>query len=118
MRRGAGARATLGLAATAPLGALLAPRSLPRVDLLDPAARTAEITEFGLRALAALLAGYLALVFACLLLATVRLLPASGRALVERWTSRGLAGGLRRCIGLWALAIGVLRLQPPQAPAT
>lgn len=118
MRRGAGARATLGLAATAPLVALLAPRSLPRVDLLDPAARTAEITEFGLRALAALLAGYLALVFACLLLATVRLLPASGRALVERWTSRGLAGGLRRCIGLSALAIGVLPLQPLAAHAT
>lgn len=118
MRRGAGARATLGLAATAPLVALLAPRSLPRVDLLDPAARTAEITEFGLRALAALLAGYLALVFACLLLATVHLLPASGRALVERWTSRGLAGGLRRCIGLSALAIGVLPLQPLAAHAT
>ena len=118
MRRGAGARATLGLAATAPLVALLAPRSLPRVDLLDPAARTAEITEFGLRALAALLAGYLALVFACLLLATVRLLPASGRALVERWTNRGLAGGLRRCVGLSALAIGVLPLQPLAAHAS
>ena len=118
MSRGAGGRAAVGLAANVAMVVLLVPRSLPRPDLLDPASRAAEVTEFGLRTMATLLAGYLAIVFLGLLLTALRLVPSSIRALVDRWTARGIAGGLRRCVGLSALAIGVLPLRPLAADAT
>lgn len=118
MRPGAGSRAALGLLTAAALTVLVAPRTLPVVDRLDPATGAAEVTEFGLRTMATLLAGYLAAVFLGLFLTVVRLLPSSIRAPVDRWTTRGLAGALRRCVGLSALAIGVLPLQPLAAHAT
>ncbi len=118
MSRGAGGRAAVGLAANVAMVVLLVPRSLPRPDLLDPASRAAEVTEFGLRTMATLLAGYLAIVFLGLFLTALRLVPSSIRALVDRWTTRGIAGGLRRCVGLSALAIGVLPLRPLAADAT
>ena len=118
MSRGAGGRAAVGLAANVAMVVLLVPRSLPRPDVLDPASRAAEVTEFGLRTMATLLAGYLAIVFLGLLLTALRLVPSSIRALVDRWTARGIAGGLRRCVGLSALAIGVLPLRPLAADAT
>lgn len=118
MRSHSGCRAALGLLATMALIVLVSPRTLPRSDLPDPTSRAAAITEFGLRTMAALLAGYLAVVFLGLFLNAVRLLPSSLGALVDRWTTRGLAGGLRRCVGLSAMAIGVLPLQPVAAHAT
>jgi hypothetical protein len=117
VRRAVVGRAGLGLVATVALVALVLPRSLPGVDPLDPAPQAVEATEFGLRALATLLAGYLALVFLGLLLAALRLVPSSVRIFVDRWTTRGLAGGLRRCVGLSALAIGMLPIQPLAAHA-
>jgi len=68
--------------------------------------------------MATVLAGYLAVVFLGLFLMAVRWLPSSIRASVDRWTTRGLAGGVRRCVGLSALAMGVLPLQPFAAHAT
>lgn len=118
MRPGVGSRAALGLFTAAASSALLAPRTPPRVDLIDPAARAAEVVEFGLRMMATVLAGYLAVVFLGFFLMAVRWLPSSIRAPVDRWTTRGLAGGLRRCVGLSALAMGVLPLQPLAAHAT
>lgn len=112
MRRGATCRAGLGLLTTALLVVVLLPRSLPALDLLDPAERSAQITEFGLRTFATLLAAYLALVFLGLLLSAVRLLPTSARIVMAGWTTGGLAGGLRRFVGISALTLGVLPLQP------
>lgn len=117
MRRGASCRAGLGLLAGGLVVALLVPRSVPRFDLLDPEQRASEITEFGLRTVATLLAGYLVLVFLGLLLSAGRLLPASARALLGRWTTGGLAGGMRRFVGISALTLGVLPLQPVAAHA-
>ncbi len=117
MRSGPTVRAGIGLVAGVVVAVLLVPRSLPRLDLLDPAARSAQITRFGLRTMAALLAGYLALVFLGLLLSALRLLPASARSVVARWTARGIAGGLRRFVGVSALTLGVLPFQPLAAHA-
>ena len=118
MRPGPTLRAGAGLGASVVVVFLLTPRSVPRLDLLDPAARSAQITQFGLRTVAVLLAGYLALVFLGLLLSAGRLLPASVRALVTRWTAQGLAGSLRRLVGVSALTLGVLSLQPVATHAT
>lgn len=117
MRRGPTCRAGLGLLTGVLLVAVVVPRSGPRLDLLDPDQRAAEITEFALRTLATMLSGYLALVFLGLLLSAGRVLPASARALVVRWTARGVAGGLRRLVGISALTLGVLPFHPAAAHA-
>jgi nucleoid-associated protein YgaU len=98
--------------------AAVAPRTLPRLEAIgDPARPAAEVTSFGLRLVATGFAVYVALVLLALLLATLRLVPATTRRAVDRWTTGGLAGGLRRLVGASAIVIGVLPLQPLAAPA-
>ena len=100
MSHPASTRAGLGLVTSLGTVVLLAPRSLPQPDALDPARQAAEITDFGLRTMAALLAGYLALVFLGVLLAAVRVLPSSIRGRIDRWTSRQVSPG--GCAVAWA----------------
>ncbi len=110
-------RGALGLVLTSILAATLLPRSLPGSTLVDPSARAGALTAFGLRCFAALLAAYLALVFLGLLLSSLRVLPASVGRWVGRRTAGGLAGAIRRLVGLSAVAVGVLPLSPLTAHA-
>ncbi|HEY5888280.1 MAG TPA: hypothetical protein VIT24_11165 [Acidimicrobiales bacterium] len=76
-----------------------------------------EVTTFGLRLVASGLATYVTLVLVAVLLASLRLLPSTLRRAVDRWTSGGIAGGIRRLVGASVIALGVLPLQPVAAQA-
>jgi hypothetical protein len=93
-----------GLAAGA-----LAPQSLPTVDpLLGSTAQATAVATFALELVAFGLCAYVALVLLALLLVQARLAPAGLRDVVDRWTSGGLAGGLRRAVGASVLTIGLV----------
>lgn len=118
MRRGQPVRALVGLVIGATALVAVAPRALPRLETVgDPTRPVAEVTAFGLRLVATGFAGYLTLVLLALFLASLRLLPATVRRAVDRSTTGGLAGGLRRLVGASVLAIGVAPLQPLAAHA-
>lgn len=118
MRRTEAGRTLLFLAVAIVGLAAAAPRRLPELEAAgDPARPVADLTAFGLRVIATALAGYVALVLLALLLTAARLLPSVLRRGVHRWTTRGLAGGLRQLIGASAVVLGVLPLQPIAAHA-
>ncbi len=76
------------------IAVLTLPRSVPpRGSSLDAAGSAADAVAFGLRAVVALLAGYVAVV---LVVATVGAVP--------RWTQRGLASLICRAAGLAVVA--------------
>ena len=94
------------------------PRTLPSIEPAgDPARPVVEVTTFGLRLVACGLAGYVTLVLVALLLASLRLLPSTLGRTVDRWTTGGLAGAIRRLVGASVLVLGVLPLQPLAAQA-
>jgi len=106
----------VGIAGTVVLAVV--PRTLPSIEPAgEPARPVVEVTTFGLRLVACGLAGYVTLVLVALLLASLRLLPSTLRRTVDRWTTGGLAGAIRRLVGASVLALGVLPLQPLAAQA-
>ena len=101
----------VGIGGTVVLAAV--PRTLPSIEPAgDPARPVVEVTTFGLRLVACGLAGYVTLVFVALLLAALRLLPSTLGRTVDRWTTGGLAGTIRRLVGASVLVLGVLPLHP------
>ena len=106
----------VGIGGTVVLAAV--PRTLPSIEPAgDPARPVVEVTTFGLRLVACGLAGYVTLVLVALLLVSLRLLPSTLGRTVDRWTTGGLAGAIRRLVGASVLVLGVLPLQPLAAQA-
>jgi hypothetical protein len=111
-------RTLVGLVVSAATAGALAPRGVPALDpVLGPAVQAPTFTTFTLRLVAAGLCGYVALVLFAVLLAQLRVLPRALHRRVERWTGRGLAGGIRRLVGASALAAGLLPFAPTAAHA-
>ena len=106
----------VGLGGTVVLAVV--PRTLPSIEPAgDPSRPVVEVTTFGLRLVACGLAGYVTLVLVALLLVSLRLLPSTLGRTVDRWTTGGLAGAIRRLVGASVLVLGVLPLQPLAAQA-
>lgn len=106
----------VGLGGTVVLAVV--PRTLPSIEPAgDPSRPVVEVTTFGLRLVACGLAGYVTVVLVALLLVSLRLLPSTLGRTVDRWTTSGLAGAIRRLVGASVLVLGVLPLQPLAAQA-
>ncbi len=118
MTPGQSLRAVLGVVTGSAVVLAALPRALPSIEAGgDPARPVIEVTTFGLRVVASGLGTYVTLVLVAVLLASLRLLPSTLRHAVDRWTTGGIAGGIRRLAGASAIALGVLPLQPVAAQA-
>jgi hypothetical protein len=118
MTPGQSLRAAFGVGAGTAVLLTVIPRALPSIQAAgDPAHPVIEVTTFGLRLVASGLATYVTLVLVAVVLASLRLLPSTLRQGVDRWTTGGIAGGIRRLVGASVIALGVLPLQPAAANA-
>jgi hypothetical protein len=109
-------RALAGLALTASGAVLLAPTALPSSTPLTESSELATaMATFALRVLATSFCGYLTLVLVAVILLEVRVVPTVLRRRIDRWTSGGLAGAVRRTVGASVLAVGVLPMAPAHA---
>ncbi len=109
-------RAVSGLALSVGLAVTLLPRHLPRsTPLTDPSAEAVELVSFGLRCVATVMAGYVALVLLAVVAGSLRLLPEAVGRFVDHWTGNGVAGAVRRAIGVSAVAVGLTPIAPALA---
>jgi hypothetical protein len=104
-------KALVGLFAVGATAGLVAPEGFPSTGAPE------AWSTFGLQVIATGLCAYLAVVLLVLLLARLRLLPAALHRGVDRWTATGLAGTVRRALGVTVLASGVIPLTPLAASA-
>lgn len=116
MSRSPAPRALAAAVPAAAVAVAAAPRSLPRADpLASGGAGAGEAVSFGLQLVITGLAAYVALVLLAVALSATRALPGVVTVALGRWTGRGLAGALRRALGLTAVATGLLPLAPAGA---
>jgi hypothetical protein len=84
----------------------VAPRGFPDGGPgIEPDTQVLATVAFGLRVFATGLAGYIAIVLTAVVVASTGSLPAVA---IQRWTSRGLAGLVRRTAGLSVVVSSVL----------
>ncbi len=102
------------------LGAALAlvPRDLPRAGPLTPPATVGlDLAVFGVRLLLAGLAAYVGLVLLLAALAALPGIPARLRRALAGWGASGLAGRVRRLVGISTLSFGLTALAAPPVAA-